>query len=119
MAEQLLKSSQSWDGKSVAYPSGQAEITVLRLNIAAGKSTPFHCHPIPTFGHMVKGKLSVETIDGKTKTVHAGDAVIEVMRTVHRGTALQDSEIMVYYAGAKGVPHTVAADSEDAKKWCF
>lgn len=117
-AEQLLKSSHSWDGGEISYPKGEAEITALRLTLKAGQSTPFHCHPVPTFGHMVKGQLKVETTKGQHKIVNAGDSIIEVMKTTHRGTAIEDSEIMVYYAGAKGIPHTVAAHANHAKNYC-
>ncbi len=117
-AKQLLESSHSWDGGDIAYPEGDAQITVLELTLKAGQSTQFHCHPVPNFGHLIKGKLKVETIKGEQKIMQTGDTIIEVMKTIHRGTALEDTEIRVYYAGAEGVPHTVFADADDARKYC-
>jgi len=104
-AEQLLQSSTSWDGGSIFYPKGVAQVTSLKLKFEAGHSTEFHCHPVPTFGYILKGNLQVETKDGKKILMKQGGSILEVMKTVHRGTAIDSEvEIVVFSAGAQSVP---------------
>lgn len=117
--EELIKSSTSWDGTTFHYPKGEAELTSMRLRLQAYQTLPFHCHPVPTFGYIISGELEVETKDGKTTLFEAGDAVIEVMRTVHRGRALDAPvEILVFYAGEKNTPNTVLPKDDPKHKYC-
>ena len=119
-AEQLLQSSTSWDGGSIFYPKGEAQVTSMKLKLEAGHSTEFHCHPVPTFGYILKGNLQVETKDGKKILMKQGSSILEVMKTVHRGTAIDtEVEIVVFYAGAQSVPNTVLLDSDSAKDYCY
>lgn len=117
-AEELLKADRSWDGGSFNYPDGRPEITSLILTLEEGVITRYHCHPIPTLGYVLGGKIKVETIDGKTAIFSEGESVVEVMNTLHRGTAVGGPvEIVVFYAGARGIPNTVYPEnsSEDCK----
>jgi len=119
-AQELLKTQTSWDGGKIEYPQGQAEITSHRLIITPQTDMPFHCHPVPTQGHILSGELLVETLAGKTTTLKAGDSVVEVMKTLHRGKALNgDVELVVFYAGAKGVPNTIMHDSPLSTQYCI
>jgi quercetin dioxygenase-like cupin family protein len=118
-AEPLLKASSSWDGGTIAYPPGQAEVTSIILRIEEGQDPPFHCHPVPTMGYTLQGVVEVETSTGKKITVKAGDPLVEVMRTVHRGRAVEGpAEILVFYAGAEGVPVTVFPEDDPEGKYC-
>lgn len=118
--ELMLQGETSWDGGKFSYPKGKPEITSVKLSLVEGKDAPFHCHPIPTMGYISKGKVLLETREGKNTQVQQGDSVIEVMKTVHRGLALEgDAEIIVFYAGAKDIPVTVLeSDQENFKKYC-
>lgn len=100
----LLKTSSSWDGTPLHYPSGQAEITGLIVEIAPGGSTGWHLHPVPSFGLMLQGTLEVKLKDGRSKRLHSGDALAEVVNTLHNGTNVgQDPvRIVVFYAGSQG-----------------
>lgn len=44
-----------------------------------------------------------------TKSFEAGEALIEVVNTVHAGKAVgpDDVDLVVFYAGSKGMPTTV------------
>ena len=118
-AEPLLKTSTSWDGGAFAYPSGQAEVTSIILRIEEGQDPPFHCHPVPTMGYTLQGVVEVETTSGKKITVRGGEPLVEVMRTVHRGRAVEGpAEILVFYAGAEGVPVTVFPEDDPEGKYC-
>ncbi len=118
-AEPILKSTTSWDGGAIAYPQGQAEITSVILRIEEGDLPPFHCHPVPTVGYSLKGVVQVETLDGKKTVVREGEPLVEVMRTVHRGVALEGpAEVVVFYAGAEGVPVTVLPENDPDNEFC-
>lgn len=116
----LLQSDQSWNGGKFSYLKGHAEITSVKLMLEAGKETPFHCHPVPTMGYIAKGEVKLETPDGKSQMFKEGDSVIELMKHLHRGSALSEqAEIIVFYAGVKNVPTTVFPDDkENFKKYC-
>ncbi len=119
VAEPLLQSTRSWDGGAISYPDGEAEITSVILRIEEGQEPPFHCHPVPTMGYVLRGVARLETQDGKTVTVREGQSVVEVMKTVHRGTAIEGPvEIVVFYAGARGLPVTVMPADEAAQHHC-
>ena len=117
--EELLQTTMTWEGGEIVYPTGEPEITSVKLKVAAGETTKFHCHPVPTLGYMLKGVLEVETRDGKKVILKEGDSAVEVMRTVHRGTALEGPvEVIVFYAGEKSMPNTVLPEDDLGFKYC-
>lgn len=101
---QLVKTTRSWDGKQIVYPTGQPEITGLMIEIAPGKETGWHLHPSPSFAVVLEGTLEVTLKDGKTKHLEAGDTLVEVVNTPHNGrnTGTTPLKIMVFYAGIVG-----------------
>tara|TARA_R110001592_G_scaffold363396_2_gene687663 strand:- start:77819 stop:78292 length:474 start_codon:yes stop_codon:yes gene_type:complete len=117
-ADVLLETQTSWDGGALAYPPGKAQITSVMLHIEPGEVLPFHCHPVPTLGYLLNGTLEVETKQGDSVRVQEGNAVVEVMNTLHRGLAIGGPvDIIVFYAGAEGVPTTVLPGSKESKTW--
>lgn len=115
----LLKTETSWDGGPIVYPSGDAEVTSVRLHVKESDTATFHCHPIPGLGHIVKGTIEVETIDGKKILLHEGQSIVEVMRTVHRSRAVGGpAEAILFFAGAKGVPVTVLPEDDPDNHYC-
>lgn len=118
-SEPILTTQTSWDGGSIQYPEGQPKVTSHRLIITQQTDMPFHCHPVPTLGHILKGQLYVETLAGKSTLLKAGDSVVEVMNTIHRGKAIGgDVELVVFYAGASHLPDTVLKDSPLSEQYC-
>lgn len=118
-ADPILKTTTSWDGGVFTYPEGQAEVTSIILRIEEGKTPRFHCHPVPTLGYVLSGSLEVETREGKKVAIEQGQSVVEVMRTVHRGIATGgDAEIVVFYAGAEGIPVTVFPEDDPEDRYC-
>ena len=105
--EQLIKTSESWDGAPYApYPLGPPEITVLKIIIPANTALGWHTHPMPNVAYVMSGELFVETRDGKHKLLlKPGQVLPEVVQTEHRGTSgNQPVELIVFYAGGKGMP---------------
>jgi quercetin dioxygenase-like cupin family protein len=109
--EELVKSSKSWDGKSlVPYPQGQPEITILKITIPAGARLETHSHPVINAGVLMSGQLTVKTTDGKVLRLQAGDPIVEVVNTLHYGIneGTVPAEIVVFYAGIVGQAVTVS-----------
>ncbi|MFT3742282.1 MAG: cupin domain-containing protein [Gammaproteobacteria bacterium] len=100
------QTDHSWDGvKYSVYPSGQPEITVLKIKIPPHTILPWHTHPMPNAAYIVSGTLEVEDKNGLRKTLHPGDVLAEMVNTAHRGiTHNQAVEIIVFYAGVTGMP---------------
>ena len=117
--KQLNKTQTSWDNGVIYYPKGQAEITSVKLRIEENQHTEFHCHPVPTFGYVLYGELVIETKEGKKIVLKKGESVVEVMRTIHRGQAINGPvELIVFYAGSTTVPNTVFPKNDIKKKYC-
>lgn len=117
--EPLMTTGSTWAGGDIVYPAGDPEVSAVILRIAEGEEPPWHCHPVPTMGYVLRGELEVQTQDGKTAVFREGDAVVEVLRTVHRGRALQAPvEVVVFYAGASGVPTTVLPGEDPGGTYC-
>lgn len=106
----LLKTTQTWDGAPLAYPSGEAQVTALVIEIAPGKKTGWHEHPVPSFAYMLAGTLEVTLKDGKVKRLQAGDPLAEVINTAHNGHNVGETpvKIVVFYTGVVGKPLTIA-----------
>jgi quercetin dioxygenase-like cupin family protein len=111
-SETLLTTDSSWDGVPyAAYPSGQPQLSVLKITIPAHSQLKWHTHPMPNAAYIVSGELTVEEKDGgKQKHFTAGQIVPETVGTVHRGvTGDSPVELIVFYAGVKGMPLVHAA----------
>jgi quercetin dioxygenase-like cupin family protein len=102
----ILKTDKSWDGtRYAAYPDGQPQITVLKIEIPAHASLPWHTHPMPNAGYVASGEITVEKPNGERQTVKAGEVLPETVNSVHRGvTGDSPVTLIVFYAGADGVP---------------
>ncbi len=107
---ELANSSREWDGQTLPrYPSGQPQIKVLKITIPSGVRLPLHWHPVINAAVVLKGALTLELLDGSSHTFHQGEALVEVVNTVHTGRALgtEPVELVVFYAGVEGSPTTV------------
>lgn len=106
----LAKSTASWDGNLLPkFPSGQPEITILRITIPPKTSLPVHKHPVINAGVMLKGELTVLTEDGRRLHLKAGEPIVEVVDNWHygRNEGSVPAEILVFYAGTEALPITV------------
>ncbi|CAN5244041.1 hypothetical protein BH11PSE11_BH11PSE11_17540 [soil metagenome] len=106
----LLKTSSSWDGKPIVYPQGQAELTVMIIELAAGAQTGWHEHPVPSFAYVMEGTLQVTRSTGETKVLQPGETLSEVVNTLHNGRVIGDKNVklLVMYTGSTDKKLTVA-----------
>ena len=118
----LINESVSWDGSAFEYTKGKSEITIQKINISTGSeevSLAVHCHTIPLAAYVLKGSVKVVKPSGENKLFKAGDAFIEVMNKWHKGVFVEDTELIVFYAGKKGVTLSVKKDgSSPLSKVC-
>jgi len=104
-AVEVMRSSQAWNGDVIkAYPTGEPELTVMRLSLPAHKSLPWHTHPMPNAAFILSGTLIVEDKEsGEQHSFHAGEALNETVNSAHRGYTLDEpAELVITYAGVKG-----------------
>ncbi len=97
----LLKTQESWDGKPIVYPGGRAEVTVVQVEIAPGGETGWHLHPVPSFGMVLEGEMTVHLKSGETLSLKAGDPAVETVNVMHNGrnTGTVPVKLLVFYAG--------------------
>jgi len=100
----VLKTQTSWDGKPIQYPTGNAEVTGMLIEIAPGGETGWHLHSVPSFAMVLEGDLEVTLKDGSVKRIKAGEALAEVVNTLHNGRNVGKvpARLVVFYAGATG-----------------
>jgi quercetin dioxygenase-like cupin family protein len=116
--EILLQASQSWNGKPYThYPTGQPELTMIKLTIAPHTALPWHTHPFPNAVYVLSGTLTLHDRDsGKTLVLHQGQALAESVDDVHRGETGDEAVVLlITYAGTPGVPTSIPAKGEQAE----
>jgi quercetin dioxygenase-like cupin family protein len=111
--EQLLQTTHSWDGTPyTGYVSGQPEITILKIAIPPNTALDWHQHPMINAAYVLSGQITLEIKEtGKRMVFHSGQALAECVNKVHRGfTTDQPVELIVFYAGAPGLPLSIKAN---------
>ena len=101
----LAKTTASWNGATLpSYPTGQPEVTILKISIPPHTKLPLHQHPVINAAVLLTGELTVFTKEGKTLHLEAGDPIVEVVNTWHYGIneGNEPAEIIVFYAGIQG-----------------
>ena len=117
-AEILLQTTQSWNGKPYThYPTGQPQLTTIRMTIAPHTALPWHTHPFPNSVYVLSGTLTLQDkASGKIQVVHPGQAVGESVDDIHRGESGDEPTVLlITYAGTPGVPTSIPAKGEKAE----
>ena len=107
---ELARTSQSWDGAELPdYPVGKPELIVKRYVFPSGSKLGWHHHPVMNYGILQQVELTIIGQDGKEKTVHAGEAVVEMVGTIHHGENRGDKTAVLdmFYISQKGTPTAV------------
>lgn len=113
--EILVQSTKSWAGTQYThYPTGQPELTTIKVTLAPHTVLPWHTHPFPNSVYVLSGTLTLrDRDDGKTLVVHQGQAVAESVNVVHRGESGNvPTVLLITYAGTPGVPTSIPAKGE-------
>ena len=104
---ELIRTSQSWDGAELPdYPKGRPELVVMKYVFPAGEKLGWHHHDVMNFGVLVQGELTIVAQDGTTKVVHEGEAIVEMVGTVHHGENRGTKPAILYmsYLSQEGLP---------------
>jgi len=109
-SEELIRTSQSWDGVELPdYFEGRPELVAVKYVFPAGQKLGWHHHPVMNYGILVQGELTIIGQDGQEKVVHEGEAVVEMVGTVHHGEnrGTKDCILYMFYLSQKDLPLAV------------
>ena len=109
-SSELIRTSQSWDGVELPdYLQGRPELVAVKYVFPAGQKLGWHHHPEMNYGILVQGELTIIGQDGKEKTVHEGEAVVEMVNTIHHGENRGSKDVILYmfYLSQKDLPLAV------------
>ena len=109
-SEELIRTSRSWDGAELPdYLQGRPELVAVKYEIPAGQKLGWHHHPVMNYGILVQGELTIICIDGNEKVVHEGEAVVEMVDTIHHGENRGSKPVILYmfYLSQEGLPIAV------------
>lgn len=107
---ELIRTSQSWDGAELPdYFQGRPEIVAMKYIIPQGQKLGWHHHDAMNCGILVQGELTIVAQNGTEKVVHEGEAVVEMVGTVHHGENRSDKTVILYmfYLSKEGLPLSV------------
>lgn len=107
---ELIRTTQSWDGAQLPdYPQGRPELVVRKYVFPAGQKLAWHHHPVMNYGVLVQGELTIIDKDGTEKVVRAGEAVVEMVGTIHHGEnrGTQPAILYMFYLSQEGLPLSV------------
>ena len=107
---ELIHTSESWDGVALPdYLQGRPEIVGVKYEIPAGQKLGWHHHPVMNHGILVQGELTIVSEDGTEKVVHEGEAVVEMVGTIHHGENRGTKPVILYmfYLSQPGMPLSV------------
>ena len=110
VSTELIRTSQSWDGVELPdYLQGRPELVAVKYEFPAGQKLGWHHHPVMNYGILVQGELTIIGQDGKEKTVHEGEAVVEMVNTIHHGENRGSKPVILYmfYLSQKDLPLAV------------
>ncbi len=107
---ELFRTSRSWDGAALPdYPKGRPELVAVKYVIPQGSKLGWHHHDAMNHGVLVQGELTIVAVDGTEKVVHEGEAIVEMVGTVHHGEnrGLKPVVLYMFYLSQKGLPLSV------------
>ncbi len=107
---ELLRTSHSWDGAPLpSLPQHDAEVVAVRYEFAPGTRLGWHHHDVINFGVVQQGELTIVDINGNVKLVRAGEALVEMVGTVHHGenNGTEPVILNMFYIVPPGTPLSV------------
>ena len=107
---ELLRTGRSWDGAELPdYPEGRPELVCIRYEFPAGQKLGWHHHPVMNYGIVEQGELTIVSRDGQEKVVRQGEALAEMVGTIHRGENRGSIPVILnmFYISGEGLPLSV------------
>jgi quercetin dioxygenase-like cupin family protein len=107
--EPLLATAETNLGQPIFYPSDSpAKVTAVIITLPPGASSGWHRHPVPLFGYMLAGELTVSYKGAGERIYRPGDALMEAVDTPHDGRNTGETEvrILAVIMGVEGIPNS-------------
>jgi quercetin dioxygenase-like cupin family protein len=108
----VLSTATTVTGEPIKYPSAApAQMTALEITLQPGQQTGWHTHPVPTFGCILDGELTVDYGPKGQRVYRKGDGFAEATNEAHNGRNLTEKPvtILAVFAGMEGVKDSVPA----------
>ncbi len=108
----ILSTATTVVGEPIRYPSGApALITAVEIMLQPGQQTGWHTHPVPLFGYILEGELTVDYGSKGQRIYRQGDALAEAMKQVHNGRNQGPNpvKILAVFLGMTGIQGSVPA----------
>ena len=108
----VLSTGTTVTDEPIRYPSGAgARITAVEITLQPGEQTGWHMHPVPMFGYILEGELTVDYGAKGQRTYRKGDGFMEAMNEAHNGrnTGQAPVKILAVIVGAEDVQGSVPA----------
>ena len=104
----IVQTSTGLSGQPFAYPQGDAELRLLRVEFPVGGSVPLHTHPAPLITYVAQGQIR-HTRGDEVNTFGPGEAFVEgnqegphAVENIGDGPAV----LFVAVASKQGLPTT-------------
>ena len=108
----VLSTGSTVAGEPIRYPSeAPALITAMEIMLQPGQQTGWHTHPVPLFGYVLEGELTVDYGAKGQRIYRKGDALAEAMNEAHNGrnTGVTPMKILAVFIGMEGIQGSVPA----------
>src|SRR5262245_16236028 len=108
----VLSTGSTVTGQPIRYPSGApAKITAVEITLQPGQQTGWHTHPVPLFGYILEGELTVDYGPRGQRVFRKGDGLAEAMDEAHNGRNVgrEPVKILAVFIGMEGERDTVSA----------
>ncbi|SRR5579871_5192255 len=105
----VVQSSKTAIGQDIQYPTSSPEVAALIVNIAPGGQTGRHKHPVPVFGYVLDGTLTVATEGHGVAVYTQGQGFMESMNTWHNGMnrGARPVKVLAVFMGGQGKPNVI------------
>ena len=104
----MFSSSTTIEGDTFNYPSGQAEMRLVRAEFEEGATFPLHTHATPLLGYIEQGELTLTKEDGTSQSWGTDESFVlgpktppHTMGNTGKGTAV----MWVTFAATKDLPN--------------
>lgn len=113
----ILSTTTTVTGAPIAYPAGKPKLTSVVITLQPGQETGWHKHPVPLFGYVLEGELTVDYGAKGKRVYRKGDALAEAINEAHNGrnTGKRPMRILCLFIGAEGEPGTVSSAAPAAQ----
>jgi quercetin dioxygenase-like cupin family protein len=108
----VVSTATTVTGEPIRCPSGApARVTAVEITLAPGEQTGWHMHPVPLFGYILEGELTVDYGAKGERTYRTGEGFMEAMNERHNGrnSGQGPVKILAVVIGEEGVGASLPA----------